>query len=55
MLLFRSAVLVWMLGVQGSSPATTGRQGTFLFDYTGAGEVCASCRMCKAVPGRRNK
>lgn len=55
MLLFPSAVLLWMLGIQGSSPAMTGRQGIFLFDYTGAGEICASCLMCKAVLGRRNK
>ena len=53
--LFQGTVLVRILGVQGSSPAMTGRQGIFLFDYTGAGEICASCLMRKAVAGRRNK
>lgn len=53
--LFQCTVLVQTLSIQGSSPATTGRQGIFLFDYTGAGEICASCLMRKAVPERRNK
>ena len=53
--LFQSTILVRMLGVQGSSPATTGRQGIFLFGYTGAGEICASCLMRKAGLDQRNK
>lgn len=30
-------------------------RGSFLFDYTEPGEICASCLMRKALPGRRNK
>lgn len=53
--LFQGAGLVRMPGVQGSSPALPGRQEIFLFNFRGAGEICASCLTGKAVPGRRNR
>lgn len=34
---------------------TPSRQGMFLWDCAGAGEVCASLLMHKAVPDRANK